>query len=55
MSVQNTTRAEDDRLLAMLDLQEQGYTSKQIGYHFGLPSSGVRTMINRVKATMPAT
>ena len=55
MSVQNKTRAEDERLLVMLELQEQGWTSIEIGQHFGLPSSGVRTMINRVKKAMPAT
>jgi hypothetical protein len=42
------TRADDERLLAMLDLRERGLNSPQIGERFGLRQNAVRTLFQRI-------
>lgn len=42
------TRADDERLLAMLDLRDRGLNSPQIGEQFGLRQNAVRTLFQRI-------
>lgn len=44
----SATRAEDERLLAMLRLRDLGLNSPQIGRRFGLRQNAVRTLFQRI-------
>ena len=48
------TRADDERLLEMLRLRDEGVSSAVIGRMFGITSSRVRTMTNAVRAEVSA-
>ena len=45
-------RARDELILDILRLRNAGMTSAQIGARFGITSSAVRTLINRVEKDM---
>lgn len=44
-----TTRADDDRLLALLSLRAEGHSAGALSRLFGLRSSYIRTATNRVR------
>lgn len=49
MAGREKTRDDDDRELQMLQMREAGRHTSTIGAYFGIPSSRVRTITNRIR------
>lgn len=52
MTKRLTERQYDERLLDMLQWQDEGFTSFQIARHMGLNAASVRGMIGRIRREM---
>jgi hypothetical protein len=44
-----TTRRDDERLLEWLRLHDEGVSSREIGRRYGVPGTGVYTVLDRVR------